>query len=155
MIVRRCSARKNGVLDFAAEATWQLLRDWSGPGTSKWIPKEAFRIERVESQDEHTATPTRVIWNIGGKCFSEKLLLCDDRARRLYYTLSPNAIPGVCNYVATTAVDELGPGKCEMLFASNFDLIDSEATVEQMQLVIQSVYETILTAFDECLGKSA
>lgn len=136
--VTRMSAHKIGTLDAPAQSAWELLTDWA----LRWIPKGSYDLVRVELEGGFNEVPrTRAMWTSDGRLLREKLLHQDDRARRIYYILDNDAIPGVHNYLTTITVEELKPDKCQMEFSSNFDVIDPAVDAEQCKLFVESAYD--------------
>jgi hypothetical protein len=153
-IVRRMKAHKIGRLDVPAQAAWDLLTDWAG--LLRWLPKGVANLQRVELENGSTDIPrTRILWNTDGSCVREKLLHQDDLARRIYYMVEGEAIPGVRNYLASATVGELGPTTCEMEFLSSFDVLDPQVDAERCRLIFESVYANcFLRGFSDCLRGS-
>ena len=89
---------------------------------------------------------TRRIVTEGDVVSEETLLKQDDKARRIYYDMVDDGIPGIRNYLATTTVDAFGAGGCRMNFSSTFD-IPADADEEQLQAIILFVYSTIASGY--------
>jgi hypothetical protein len=86
----------------------------------------------------------------GGLPVHETLIHRDPDARRIYYKITDDGIPGLQNYVATTFVDAIDATRCRMHFGSTFDVIDSAVDVDMLRGVLESVYEShILFGFNQ------
>jgi len=155
--VRRPTAEKSGVVAASAEDAWALLADWGG--LLRWWPKKdtprppglALNLIGCKLLGEPGALPSiREVLPEGGLPVQETLIHRDGDARRIYYTITDDGIPGLQNYVATTFVDTIDANRCRMHFVSTFDVIDSTVDVDMLRGVVESVYEShILFGFNQ------
>jgi len=134
------TAHKIGTLNAPARAAWELLTDWAG--LLRWLPEGVSNVVRVELEGGLKEVPrTRVLWNSDGTCVRETLLHQDDGARRIYYMVQREGIPGVRNYLATTTIDELGAEECQIELSSSFDVIDPAVDEQYHRRILESIYE--------------
>jgi hypothetical protein len=73
----------------------------------------------------------------------ETLLHVDHEARFLYYNMEGEGPFGLRNYLATTEVDDLGPGRCRVTCSGRFDLPEG-APADLVKGAIESVYDSII-----------
>src|SRR3546814_10327840 len=71
--------------------------------------------------------------------FEETLIHADPEARRIYYNVEGVAAGGMRNYLATTYVDEVGPGRARITCESSFD-VPADAEVEPVKAFLEAVY---------------
>lgn len=146
---QRVFATNKGIIEAPAQAVWDLLLDWDGILKSWPTPTETkFNILHIDLHGGVDQIPrNRHVHMAGGWTCSEVLFLANHAARRIYYDMAPNGVPGIHNYIATTFVDELGPERCEMGFNSNFDILEDKYDGETMRKHVEKVYDLIMEGY--------
>lgn len=81
----------------------------------------------------------------------EVLLVADPIAHRLYYDATDGFAPGIRNYIASWAFDELEDGGCMMTISSNFDCVPAE-NGEYNRDMLQQIYVVIAESLDSLFG---
>ena len=144
----RGTATYIGEVDISADDFWAMLRDW--PSVMKWAAKgegapAPLADTYLKDGDDVNVLPcTRlcIIDTTGNShppVFEETLIHADPEARRLYYTVLGFDPDSVRNYMATTAVDDIGPGRARVTCWSMWDAPTAEAAA-QAQAFMESVY---------------
>ena len=135
---QRMTTLKQVELDEPAAAVWELLIDWAG--ISKYwghVPVETMSAVLIGDRDR--VPRTRRI-SADGATIDEILLHQDDVARRLYYSVQDDGVPGVRNYIATVFVDEIVADRCRVSIAGTYDVVD-DADGPASKAFIELVYE--------------
>jgi Polyketide cyclase / dehydrase and lipid transport len=139
----------------AAADYWDVLLDWQG--ILKWMPAKGSPVPlvRVELEPGHVAGKVpctrNCYFDTSGlppgvaipECVPETLLHIDPVARTIYYNMEGEGPFGMRNYLATTEVDELGPGLTRVTCSGRFDLPEG-APVDVVKSVIEGVYRSII-----------
>ena len=79
-------------------------------------------------------------YTAGGATIDEILLHQDNVARRLYYSVQDDCIPGVRNYMATVFVDEIAADRCRVSISGIYDASD-KVVGSASKAFIELVYE--------------
>ena len=154
--VYRVSGFHQGRIDASVDEVWALVNDW---GTLHWFDDgtntEGMKLVETWLEGEPDADPrTRVMSRGEGAIVHgapmenrEVLLVSDPVAHRLYYDATDGFAPGIRNYIASWAFDELDDGRCLMTITSNFDCVPAELG-EQNQAMLQQIYVAIADSLD-------
>ena len=135
---QRMTTLKQAELDQPAAAVWELLIDWAGiPKYWGGVPIETMSAVLIGDRDR--APRTRRI-SAGGATIDEILLHQDNVARRLYYSVQDDFIPGIRNYMATVFVDEIAADRCRVSISGIYDASD-KADGSASKAFIELVYE--------------
>lgn len=144
-VVIEASAR----IDAPAEALWELITDWAG--MSRWsLPAQdrAGRgpaLERCELVGTTSEVPrTRRMFLTNGAVVEERLFYQDDKARRIYYTKSPDQ--DHIGYLATSYVDELDDATCSVHLTAQFDVL-AHADPAAVRARYEAVYEMMFRGY--------
>jgi hypothetical protein len=141
----------------SADEFWSLLRDWAA--VPEWVlpeesPPPPVSVALKTDHDVDTLPCTRVLEFDPPLDFpyEETLLYASSEARRMYYTFS--GIPGgLCNYMATTFVDDDGDDCATVSFSSTWDLPVTES-LDGMVTYLAAVYEHMITRGIEAAVRS-
>ena len=151
----RVRAERSDEVGCDAEAYWQLLLDW--PAILSWMrvenrPVPLIKVELAAGHRLGTLPCTRnchfdVSQLPAGiaipEVVPETLLHVDPVTRFLYYNMEGEGPFGLRNYLASTEVDALGPGRSRVRCSGRFDLPPG-APADLVRSVIENVYDSII-----------
>jgi len=134
---------------------WKLLLDW--PAILDWMRVEGRPVPlvKVELAPGHVVgklpCTRNCIFDVARlppgivipEMVPETLLHVDHEAMFIYYNMEGEGPFGLRNYLATTEVDDLGPGRCRVTCSGRFDL-PAAAPAELVKGAIESVYDSIV-----------
>ncbi len=134
---------------------WKLLLDW--PSILDWMRVEGRPVPlvKVELAPGHAVgklpCTRNCIFDVSQlppgivipAVVPETLLYVDHEAKFIYYNMEGDGPFGLRNYLATTEVDESGPGRCRVTCSGRFDL-PTGAPADLVKGAIESVYESIV-----------
>lgn len=144
---KRAGAFSAGEVDVSADDFYAMLRDW--PAVMKWAAKVNPPAPLVDTtlkagSDVNVLPCTRVCHfdTTTGfpPTFEETLIHADAEGRRIYYNVEGVAAGGMRNYLATTFVDEIGPGRCRVTCSSSFD-VPEDSSADDVKNFLEAVYE--------------
>ena len=159
--VYRVTGYHQGKIRANIEDVWKLVTDW---GTLFWFDdgtnSEGLKVMESWLEGEPDAIPrTRVMGRGEGATKSgapehnrEDLLVADPVAHRLFYNASDGFVPGIRNYMATWAFDELDEGGCMITISSNFDCVPAESGPAS-EAMLKEVYINIARSLDKHFNK--
>lgn len=158
----RVAGFHQGKINANIEDVWALVMDW---GSLAWYDGEtnAENLQLVQTWlegDPNVVPRTRVMARGDGAVAAgcavenrEVLLIADPVAHRLYYDASDGFVPGIRNYLASWAFDELEDGGCMITISSNFDCVPAE-TGEASRDMLHQVYINIAASLDKHFAKA-
>lgn len=159
---RRTGAFFESDVDVSADEFWVVLRDWAG--VMKWAdlsetaPAPLIDTTLREGDSGKFLPCTRICHfdTSGGfpPTFEETLLLADPESRRIYYNVEGVQPSGMRNYMATTIIDEIGPGQCHVTCSSTFD-VPAQDTSDTIKEFLEAVYERSVVRGMERVAKAA
>lgn len=152
---QRIRTQHSAEIPVAAADYWKVLLDWAA--IPDWMPKENAPVPlvKVELELGHrlgklpctrncyfdtSKLPPGLDPSVLPSCIPETLLHVDEEARLIYYNMEGSGPFGMRNYLATTAVDELGPHRTRVTCAGRFDLPQG-APADLVKGFIEGVYE--------------
>jgi hypothetical protein len=157
MKFRHGSASFSSEVAVSADEFWELLRNW--PAVMKWHPKvdvpPLIACTLKEGNDPDTLPCTRLMHFAtpdGGRAsFEETLLYADPEARRIYYTFD-GFRDQMRNYMATTIVEDAGPGRSCVTCSSSFDVPEG-VSLEDHAAFLAAIYEKAVIRGIEAAAK--
>lgn len=161
--VFRVRGYHQGKINANVEDVWALVMDW---GSLAWYDDgqntEGMKLMDTWLEGKPDAVPrTRVMARreeaaaIGTPIENrEVLLIADPVAHRLYYDATDGFAPGIRNYIASWAFDEIDENSCMMTITSNFDCVPA-STGEQNRDMLQQVYVSIAGSLDKHFREKA
>lgn len=123
MTFQRARIFNQAILPCAADAAWAYLIDWAGTAR-QGSPSASQRLSRtvVLEGGERDVPRTRVLTIDTIGVIRERLCHQDDDAMHLYYCIEGIGPHGIRNYLATTDVDAIAPGVCQITITARFDI---------------------------------
>lgn len=160
--VHRVAGYHQGKIDANIEDIWALITNW---GTLFWYQDgtntDGMKLMDSWLEGDPDVVPrTRVMSRGEGAVEKgapdenrEVLLVADPVAHRLYYDATDDFAPGIRNYMASWALDELDDGGCMMTISSNFDVVPAE-NGPLYDDMLHSVYVAIVASLDSHFKKA-
>ncbi len=133
---------KSTTLNASANEVWGTVGDFNG--LPKFVP--AFSASAMEG-DGVGARRTLTLQD--GGTILESLESLDEEARTLTYAIIESPLP-ITGYVSTMAVRDLGAGRCEFNWSSNFDV--QGAPEAEVVAILEGVYAAGLDGLRQLHG---
>jgi len=151
----RMTANVSGEVEADAEAFWNILMDW--PAILSWMRAEnpPVKLTKVELAPGHRVgqIPCTRLCHVDDSGLppdlkippvsAETLLHADHEARMIYYCIEGEGPFGMRNYLATTEVDEITPGRARITCSGRWDL-PTGTPRDLVQSAVKSIYDSII-----------
>lgn len=159
--VYRVSGFHQGRIDANIAKVWALITDW---GTLAWFDdgsnSEGMKLMDCWLEGEPGAVPRTRVMSRGEAAVEngapmenrEVLLLEDPVAHRLFYDAEDGFVPGIRNYIASWALDEIDDGACQITITSTFDVVPPDMG-ETYRDMLQGIYVAIAFSLQKHFSK--
>lgn len=144
----RVRACKSVEVPVSAADFWDVLLNWGG--VMDWVPKldenppaPVIGCDLLSAHGSEKVPCTRRVHlkseGSDPAYLDETLLHVDPETKRIYYNFGGVGVASMRNYHATTYVDELGPERCRVTCASQFDIPNEAKTY--MKNFVEEFYD--------------
>lgn len=130
-------------VDAPADTVWKMLYDFGG--LEKLLPD---MIESCVVKGQGLGATRDIVLKDGGSAF-ETMSKLDEAGKTFNYTLDRSTLP-LENYEATVKVTDLGGGKCQIDWSSEFDGVGM--TDEESVEFATGLYQSIIDALKKSMG---
>ena len=164
----RVSVSRQAEVPVSAAEYWDALLDWGA--VLEWMPKESppmplARCEVPPGQSVSKPPCSRVLYFDKSKLppgvdpsvipaqVEETLLYVDAEARFLYYNLTGQLPFNMCNYLAYTEVDEIGPDRALVRNTGRVDVPEGSSAEAISALLIDTYDRAIIKGIGDMAAR--